>query len=799
MATLPGDSGLGSNPSPQPSGGVARVDVPSPRQAMETGSIISGAGGELQQAGQIIDAANAKQDSISAMDAANRLQEQVMSLKQDPDDGYSNKKGNDVVGPQFIQNYKDRFDLAQQGISDSLQNDRQKQIFQQHAQVLGLQYQSGLYQYQSQATQQFNQQTRQNTIDLAVKSAGDNPQFGANGANPILDPDMMKIGQAIVSTGKDIGLNGEALANFVTDQTRNYTSKALAYRTQAIEQQNPQQAADYFHAHEQDFTPQDRFQIGAGLKTSLDAQTSRIGGQQAYQNTLSSYQTKASGPMIPQDFHADEVGPLDQQSINNLANAVKKSGPYDALYQKYGQMYNVSPQELKLRAVVESGQRPGEVSDQGAVGLMQFTPDTAKRFGIDPKDPEQSIKGAALLMSQAGGTLGGDMEKVDRTYYGGNANARGPNTNQYAANLQAIRNQLNGGAPTQALTLNDYDNMEADVRKNARVAASQYRPGDMVLQDQWESEAVKNWARDRQALQQQNNSGSSLIMGEVVGGTKTLGDLSQTAQTAYSKLPPDSQYRFQKLLSGGDDNPMPQATPDTQKQVYQLKGMAADPAQRASFMKMDLMPFATTLPKSDFDSVMNLQMSLRNQDDKQQEKDINMAKARADTKSMIAPLLAPLTGNKTAIAQTTDEFNGRLEESLQDFKTQNQRNPNTDETRKLAASLLTKVVQPSGKRWYAPDIQTPSFQATEQGAYDVPVQTADKQAIQRAFQSDQSRSPSNDDELNRWHTEVQSNAMHALGRYLTPREVPAYADAMRRAAQPQQQNKQQPAYLGIPK
>ena len=46
----------------------------------------------------------------------------------------------------------------------------------------------------------------------------------------------------------------------------------------------------------------------------------------------------------------------------------------------------------------ESNQRPDAVSPVGAVGMLQFMPRTAADLGIDPRDPVQSIDGAARYL-----------------------------------------------------------------------------------------------------------------------------------------------------------------------------------------------------------------------------------------------------------------------------------------------------------------------------------------------------------------------------------------------------------------
>ena len=46
----------------------------------------------------------------------------------------------------------------------------------------------------------------------------------------------------------------------------------------------------------------------------------------------------------------------------------------------------------------ESGGKPGAVSPKGALGLMQLMPATAKELGVDPRDPDANLIGAARYL-----------------------------------------------------------------------------------------------------------------------------------------------------------------------------------------------------------------------------------------------------------------------------------------------------------------------------------------------------------------------------------------------------------------
>lgn len=59
------------------------------------------------------------------------------------------------------------------------------------------------------------------------------------------------------------------------------------------------------------------------------------------------------------------------------------------------------PEDMFLRLVQqESGWNPGAVSHKGATGLAQLMPGTARKLGVDPKDPGQNLEGGARYLRQ---------------------------------------------------------------------------------------------------------------------------------------------------------------------------------------------------------------------------------------------------------------------------------------------------------------------------------------------------------------------------------------------------------------
>ena len=156
--------------------------------------------------------------------------------------------------------------------------------------------------------------------------------------------------------------------------------------------------------------------------------------------------SKLPTPGLPPDLKADTVKPYDQPRIDGVAKRVAQPSPYDKTFQDAARQYNLDWRELKMRAVAESGLDPAARSNKNAGGIMQLTPETAAKLGVNRNDPVASIFAAAKLVADYRTKAGGDMSKVDMMYYGGESGkAWGPNTKQYAANLAATRGAVGLG------------------------------------------------------------------------------------------------------------------------------------------------------------------------------------------------------------------------------------------------------------------------------------------------------------------------------------------------------------------
>ncbi|MDE7540437.1 lytic transglycosylase domain-containing protein [Gluconobacter sphaericus] len=128
----------------------------------------------------------------------------------------------------------------------------------------------------------------------------------------------------------------------------------------------------------------------------------------------------------------------------------------DQTYEDAGRYWNVDPNVLRAVHQVEDPKNDPKVrSRAGAIGHMQFMPETARSLGIDPTDPVQSIYGAARLLDENLKRYG-NLPDALRAYNGGTDRTRWGNSEtmaypgKVAASYQPPQKQQDAPADTDA-------------------------------------------------------------------------------------------------------------------------------------------------------------------------------------------------------------------------------------------------------------------------------------------------------------------------------------------------------------
>lgn len=144
-----------------------------------------------------------------------------------------------------------------------------------------------------------------------------------------------------------------------------------------------------------------------------EAQTDRVSSMNR-QSLFQSQLNVLEGRAADQYRNSDRLQPDRAEPLIASAPSSAAIPNYNGRYR--GQFLNMArsaarrngiPEDLFLRLVQqESGWNPNAVSHAGAIGLAQLMPGTARRLGVNPRDPAQNLDGGARYLRQQFNTFG---------------------------------------------------------------------------------------------------------------------------------------------------------------------------------------------------------------------------------------------------------------------------------------------------------------------------------------------------------------------------------------------------------
>ncbi|MFZ5449340.1 MAG: lytic transglycosylase domain-containing protein [Thermodesulfobacteriota bacterium] len=79
------------------------------------------------------------------------------------------------------------------------------------------------------------------------------------------------------------------------------------------------------------------------------------------------------------------------------------------------QRYQISPYLIQAVCAIESRYDP-EAKSGRCFGLMQLHKDTAKKYGVDPRNPRENIMGGAAVLANLMKKFDGNIKRVLRVY-----------------------------------------------------------------------------------------------------------------------------------------------------------------------------------------------------------------------------------------------------------------------------------------------------------------------------------------------------------------------------------------------
>ena len=130
-------------------------------------------------------------------------------------------------------------------------------------------------------------------------------------------------------------------------------------------------------------------------------------------------------------------------SAEKIFDNIYKDGHYDGFVIAASKEYKV-PVEL-IRAVInsESKGNPKARSSEGALGLMQLMPGTAKKLGVKkPFDPKDNIIGGTKYLSQMLEMYDGNTNKALAAYSAGSRNVNRHGWKRYSKYVKSVKKNI---------------------------------------------------------------------------------------------------------------------------------------------------------------------------------------------------------------------------------------------------------------------------------------------------------------------------------------------------------------------
>jgi len=127
-------------------------------------------------------------------------------------------------------------------------------------------------------------------------------------------------------------------------------------------------------------------------------------------------ETLMSEPVQASTNQEEKVG----AKVSSKSNLRKTEYRYTPHIQKVAESHGVSPALVKAVIKAESGFDPQAISSQGAVGLMQVLPETARGVGVsNPHDPHSNIIAGVKYLKKLLEMFGGDEALAVAAYNSG--------------------------------------------------------------------------------------------------------------------------------------------------------------------------------------------------------------------------------------------------------------------------------------------------------------------------------------------------------------------------------------------
>lgn len=99
--------------------------------------------------------------------------------------------------------------------------------------------------------------------------------------------------------------------------------------------------------------------------------------------------------------------------------SVETFGKTEEMLTSAAKRHGVDPKLVKAIAIAESNMNQNEISEVGAIGVMQLMPETAEGLGVNPYDVQENIEGGTKFLKQMLNKFDGDVRLAVAAYNAG--------------------------------------------------------------------------------------------------------------------------------------------------------------------------------------------------------------------------------------------------------------------------------------------------------------------------------------------------------------------------------------------
>ena len=697
MPTLPDASALGELPTPQPATGVAQIQPGSPHLLLHAGAFFERAGGELDQAANVIQQTNLKYDNLAAEDASNQLSAQRMDLEWGPN-GFRNVMGKGVTDPAYTKDYVQRLRDASSGISDGLANDQQRRLFQMRADARATEFRGQLLQHQSQQTQVFQKNVFDSTVSTELANIASHPEY-ESGEDSKLGNQAMQFSVPRINAAIDAQFGGkvdEATLNQIKDQ---HLGMAWASRVQATSYDSPWAAYHMLRDHAE--------------------QMAMLPGYERLNREV----LQATDNVTQRDIANKIISGFKPTSPTQLTPGLQNRPPYEAVIQHL-ESGNQGDYDASGRILT---------SAKGAIGRMQVMPDTLANpgFGIEPAR-DDSPQETARVGREVVGALTAKYDNPALVYAAYNAGTGKvdqwlakygdprlghlstqdwvdkipfPETKDYVQKgLRA--SGMENYAPQQSSnpTARDLASQLPQYVQAAHDLGAQLHPGNPAFADGLSArvETLGRLAVQQQKAGQDANADTviSALRGQQPDGSdapKTMDELLASPQNraAYNASSEQFKYSVQQRLAKGDKT----LDANSYGLWSGLYGDAMNPETRDKFLATDLGSMYGKMPDHLLMGLREMQGKLGSRELQDEERDKNHIQALQIAEQQISRIGGPRVPKESdpedgSVKQNWRNYTGLLLNAVDQFHTDNKRWPSPSETFDIGSKMTAQVQVP---------------------------------------------------------------------------------------------------------